>query len=234
MKVSEQPLRGSPPRSGRPRATGGGDGHRGSRFSQPRFRTDFGDTASFSNPPRRARARRTVPGSGRHTEKVRRSDSASAPGPGPAAPLRRGSRGRIAGGIQRSHDARGSPRAESGWGHAALRHCEACRARHGSALARDPRRTLEGKQSPWKDRMSHRWQRRSDITDSSAEQSLGVGCFAFFRQVRPPISYFGRRRRSAMARQLRPPGGSPLHALGQGKAGWSQRLVRASPPSLGA
>jgi hypothetical protein len=99
MKVSEQPRRGSPPRSGRPRATGGGDGHRRSRFSQLRFRTDSSDTASFTNPPRRARARRTVPGSGRPTEKVRRSDSASAPGPGPATSLRRGGRGRIAGGI---------------------------------------------------------------------------------------------------------------------------------------
>lgn len=49
----------------------------------------------------------------------------------------------------------------------------------------EAREALEGKQSPWKDRMSNRWQRRGDITDSSAEQSLGVGCFAFFRQVRP-------------------------------------------------
>jgi hypothetical protein len=44
--------------------------------------------------------------------------------------------------------------------------------------------TLKRRQSPWKDRVAGRWQRRLVTTDSSAEQSLVVGCFVRFRRAR--------------------------------------------------
>lgn len=37
---------------------------------------------------------------------------------------------------------------------------------------------LGGEQSPWKERVFRRWQRRRDTTDSSVEQRLEVGCSA--------------------------------------------------------
>jgi len=43
---------------------------------------------------------------------------------------------------------------------------------------------LEGEQSPWKERVSRRWQRRSDTTDSSAEQGLGASCVTRFDRAR--------------------------------------------------
>ena len=56
--------------------------------------------------------------------------------------------------------------------------------------------TLKGKQSPWKDRVAGRWQRRLVTTDSSAEQSLEVGCFVRFRRARTS-AHLGECRRSA-------------------------------------
>jgi hypothetical protein len=44
-------------------------------------------------------------------------------------------------------------------------------------------RTLKGRQSPWKDRVTGGWQRQLVTTDSSAEQRLVVGCFARFRRT---------------------------------------------------
>jgi hypothetical protein len=57
-------------------------------------------------------------------------------------------------------------------------------------------RTLEGKQSPWKDRVAGRWQRRLVTTDSSAEQSLEVGCSVRCRRALTP-AHLGGCRRSA-------------------------------------
>ena len=48
-----------------------------------------------------------------------------------------------------------------------------------AGLERDLR-DLGGEQSPWKDRVSSRWQRRCDTTDSLAEQGPEVGRFADF------------------------------------------------------
>jgi hypothetical protein len=62
--------------------------------------------------------------------------------------------------------------------------------------------------------MSHHWQRWSDITDSSAEQSLVVGCFAFFRQVRP-LGYLGGQRRTAKCSAASAAGRLASHALGR-------------------
>jgi hypothetical protein len=197
---------------------------------------DFGQTPAT---PRRSRTRFGGPGLGARfrVPDAPRKRCGARIRLRPPAPDRHPRLGEAAGGespegSQRSHNALGSP---------------SCRARPGprsaSALrglsspawlgpGAKPEGALEGKQSPWKDRMSHRWQRRSDITDSSAEQSLGVGCFAFFRQVRPSRDFgsaaalcglldsFGRRA----ARLSRPR---------VGLAGASQRLARASPPSLG-
>lgn len=56
--------------------------------------------------------------------------------------------------------------------------------------------TLKKKQSPWKDRVTGRWQRRFVTTDSSAEQSLEVGCFVRFRRALTS-AHFGECRRSA-------------------------------------
>jgi hypothetical protein len=56
--------------------------------------------------------------------------------------------------------------------------------------------TLEGKQSPWKERVAGRWQRRLVTTDSSAEQSLEVGCFVRFRRA-PTPAHLGGCGRSA-------------------------------------
>jgi hypothetical protein len=56
---------------------------------------------------------------------------------------------------------------------------------------------LEGKQSPWKDRAVRCWQRRRIATDSSAEQSLVVGCFVRFRRARLSARFGGRGQRAA-------------------------------------
>jgi len=56
--------------------------------------------------------------------------------------------------------------------------------------------TLKRRQSPWKDRVAGRWQRRLVTTDSSAEQSLVVGCFVRFRRARTS-AHLGGCRRSA-------------------------------------
>jgi hypothetical protein len=97
MKVGEQP-HGAPGHAGRPRATAG-KGASGTGCKPPRYRTDSRDTAPYTNSPRRARVRGAVPGSGRHAEKARRSDSASAPGFAQAAALRRRHRRRTARGM---------------------------------------------------------------------------------------------------------------------------------------
>jgi hypothetical protein len=55
---------------------------------------------------------------------------------------------------------------------------------------------LERKLSPWKERVAGRWQRRLVTTDSSAEQSLEVGCFVRFRRARTS-AHLGGCRRSA-------------------------------------
>jgi hypothetical protein len=71
-------------------------------------------------------------------------------------------------------------------------------------------RILKGKQSPWKERVAGRWQRRLVTTDSSAEQSLEVGCSVRFRRAQTS-AHFGGCRRSAMGNprfRLRAPGGS--------------------------
>jgi hypothetical protein len=70
--------------------------------------------------------------------------------------------------------------------------------------------------------MSHRWQRWSDITDSSAEQSLVVGCFAFFRQVRP-LGYLGGQRRTAECSVASAAGRLASHALGH-----DRRVIRGA------
>lgn len=57
--------------------------------------------------------------------------------------------------------------------------------------------TLERKLSPWKDRVAGRWQRRLVTTDSSAEQSLEVGCFVRFGRALTS-AHFGECGRSAM------------------------------------
>jgi hypothetical protein len=54
---------------------------------------------------------------------------------------------------------------------------------------------LEEEQSPWKDRVSRRWQRRCGTTDSSAEQRLEVGCTARFERAQSPASLRRRWRR---------------------------------------
>ena len=56
--------------------------------------------------------------------------------------------------------------------------------------------TLKKKLSPWKDRVAGRWQRRLVTTDSSAEQSLEVGCSVRFRRAQTP-AHFGECGRSA-------------------------------------
>jgi hypothetical protein len=74
--------------------------------------------------------------------------------------------------------------------------------------------TLKGKQSPWKDRVAGRWQRRLVTTDSSAEQSLEVGCSVRFRRARTP-AHFGGCGRSATEfppLRQRSPDGSPRAA----------------------
>jgi hypothetical protein len=70
--------------------------------------------------------------------------------------------------------------------------------------------TLEGKQSPWKDRVAGRWKRRLVTTDSSAEQSLEVGCFVRFRRAPTPAHFGGCRRNATENPRLRSraPGGS--------------------------
>jgi hypothetical protein len=55
--------------------------------------------------------------------------------------------------------------------------------------------TLKEEQSPWKDRVTGRWQRRLVTTDSSAEQSLEVGCSVRFRRAQTP-AHFGECGRS--------------------------------------
>jgi hypothetical protein len=57
---------------------------------------------------------------------------------------------------------------------------DASRRWHGITRLERDLRDLVGKQSPWKDRVSSRWQRRCDTTDSLAEQGLEVGRFADF------------------------------------------------------
>jgi hypothetical protein len=70
--------------------------------------------------------------------------------------------------------------------------------------------TLKRRQSPWKDRVTGRWQRRLVTTDSSAEQSLEVGCFVRFRRAPTPAHLGGCRRSATEIPWLRPraPGGS--------------------------
>jgi hypothetical protein len=69
---------------------------------------------------------------------------------------------------------------------------------------------LKGKQSPWKERVAGRWQRRLVTTDSSAEQSLEVGCFVRFRRARTSAHLGGCRRSATGNPRLRlwAPGGS--------------------------
>jgi len=62
---------------------------------------------------------------------------------------------------------------------------------------------LKGKQSPWKDRVAGRWQRRLVTTDSSAEQSLEVGCFVRYRRAPTPAHFGGCRRSATEAPRLR-------------------------------
>ena len=71
--------------------------------------------------------------------------------------------------------------------------------------------TLKGKQSPWKDRVAGRWQRRLVTTDSSAEQSLEVGCSVRFRRARTSAHLGGCRRSATETPRLRQrnPDGSP-------------------------
>jgi hypothetical protein len=72
-----------------------------------------------------------------------------------------------------------------------------------------------GPLSPWKKRAACRWQRRCDATDSSAEQSLEVGCFAGFRRARSPTpasAGAGAEHGNAAASVAdlqRPPSGGP-------------------------
>jgi hypothetical protein len=61
---------------------------------------------------------------------------------------------------------------------------------------------LEGEQSPWKERVSRHWQRRCDTTDSSAEESLEVGCTARFERAQSPASL--RRRWGRIHSESRP------------------------------
>jgi len=63
--------------------------------------------------------------------------------------------------------------------------------------------TLKGKQSPWKDRVAGRWQRRLVTTDSSAEQSLEVGCSVRFRRALTPAHFGGCGRSAKEAPRLR-------------------------------
>jgi hypothetical protein len=63
--------------------------------------------------------------------------------------------------------------------------------------------TLKRKQSPWKDRVTGRWQRRLVTTDSSAEQRLKVGCSVRFRRAQTPAHFGGCGRSATETPQLR-------------------------------
>jgi hypothetical protein len=91
---------------------------------------------------------------------------------------------------------------------------------------------LEGEQSPWKERVSRRWQRRCGTTDSSAEQGLEASCVARFDRVQcrhrfggvgtgPRVirdlgcgALFGRLRASNDPLTGWPHGGEPLPPVG--------------------
>ena len=66
-----------------------------------------------------------------------------------------------------------------------LRQSHACRARHRPALEREPEGSWRGNKAHGRIECHDAGNGERDITDSSAEQSLVVGCFALSRQVRP-------------------------------------------------
>jgi hypothetical protein len=74
-----------------------------------------------------------------------------------------------------------------------------------SGIARLERRErdLGGEQSPWKDRVTGRWQRQLVTTDSSAEQSLEVGCSVRFRRALTSAHLGGCRRSATETPRLR-------------------------------
>jgi hypothetical protein len=140
--------------------------------SRPRLRTDSGDTAPLSRTASAApRGRGAVPGLGRRAEKARRSRSASAPGSALAihfggAPG--GNRRRDPNGVRVGLDSRTGAEGAAA----------SCRVRPPGQETPGwcgVRVDLGGEQSPWKERVSGRWQRRNDTTDSSAEQGPVVG-----------------------------------------------------------
>jgi len=140
--------------------------------SRPRLRTDSGDTAPLSRTASAApRGWGAVPGLGRRAEKAQRSRSASAPGSALATRF-----GGAPGGNRR-RDPSGAcvgldSRTGAGGAAASCRVCPSGLATPGWCGVQVD---LGGEQSPWKDRVSGRWQRRIDTTDSSAEQGPVVG-----------------------------------------------------------
>lgn len=128
----------------------------------------------------RGRAGNADPGFGRNAEKARRSDSASALGSpcatvllalGPMDGLRRGESREGCQRRARQSDSSDRMRRRPGWSFGSDWFLD----RQSSKLRRNARMYLGGEQSPWKDRVSPRWQRRDDTTDSSMEKGLGVG-----------------------------------------------------------